>query len=117
MRNDYSVIHSAMREIETVAPGIRRQVLGYGPDLMVCRVEFEIGAVGDAHRHMHSQVSYVESGRFRVHIAGTPSVLTRGDSFYVGPEVDHGAECLEAGVLIDTFSPHRADFIAQELSA
>lgn len=117
MNAEYSVVHAAASVIETVAPGIRRQMLGYGPDLMVCRVEFDAGAVGAVHRHVHSQVSYVESGRFRVLIDGQAAELGKGDSFYVGPQVDHGSECLEAGVLIDTFSPHRADFLAQETPA
>ena len=33
--------------------------------------------------------------------------------FYVPPHAIHGAVCLEAGVLIDVFSPMREDFIKQ----
>ena len=38
-------------------------------------------------------------------------ILTTGDAFYVPPQAVHGAVCLEAGVLIDVFSPMREDFI------
>lgn len=98
--------------VETVGEGIRRQLLGYGPDLMVCRVWFEEGAVGEVHAHPHSQSSLVESGRFRVMVGGKERELAAGDSFYVAPHLDHGAVCLEAGVLIDTFSPAREDFLS-----
>jgi len=106
--------HAADCEIEQLEPGIRRQVLGYGPDLMLCRVWFDQGAVGQVHSHAHSQSSYVESGRFRVTIDGEERELATGDAFYVAPDLDHGAVCLETGVLLDAFSPARADFLTGE---
>jgi quercetin dioxygenase-like cupin family protein len=81
---------------------------------MVVRVAFEAGAVGAVHAHPHSQSTYVESGRFEVVIDGETRVLGAGDGFYVAPHLDHGAVCLEAGVLIDTFSPAREDFLGGE---
>lgn len=98
-------------EIEDLGDGIKRQILGYGPDIMVVRVWFEEGAVGAVHAHHHSQSSYVESGRFKVQVDGEERVLGPGDSFYIAPHLDHGAVCLERGVLIDTFSPAREDFL------
>ena len=38
-------------------------------------------------------------------------VLRAGDGYYVAPNMPHGCVCLEAGVLIDTFSPMREDFL------
>ncbi|MXO67372.1 cupin domain-containing protein [Altererythrobacter marinus] len=105
---------AAEAAIEQVDPGIRRQILGHGPDLMVCRVWFEQGAIGQVHSHPHSQSSYVESGRFRVTIDGEERELEAGDGFYVAPFLDHGAVCLEAGCLLDTFNPARADFLGEE---
>lgn len=98
--------------VESLEPGIRRQILGYGPDLMVCRVSFEAGAAGQVHSHVHSQSTVVESGRFRVSIDGQEQDLGAGDAFFVVPHAEHGAVCLEAGVLIDTFSPARKDFLS-----
>ncbi|QUL38148.1 cupin domain-containing protein [Erythrobacter sp. JK5] len=99
---------------EDLGEGISRQILGYGPDLMIVKVWFEEGAIGQVHDHRHSQSSYVESGRFEVLIDGEKRVLEAGDSFYVAPHLDHGAVCLQPGVLIDTFSPAREDFLGQE---
>ena len=99
---------------EDLGGGIARQILGHGPDLMVVRVAFEAGSVGAVHAHPHSQSTYVESGRFEVVIDGETRVLGAGDGFYVAPHLDHGAVCLEAGVLIDTFSPAREDFLGGE---
>lgn len=113
-RRSPTFTHAAENEVEQLEPGIRRQMLGYGPDLMVCRVWFEKGAVGQVHSHSQSQSSYVESGRFRVAIDGQERELGAGDAFYVAPHLDHGAVCLEAGVLLDSFSPARADFLERE---
>ncbi|WP_316816417.1 cupin domain-containing protein [Pedobacter nyackensis] len=91
--------------------GIERQIYGYDNRVMMVKVKFEKGAVGSVHEHPHTQVSYVESGVFEITIADEPQVLRKGDGFYVPPNTLHGALCLEAGVLIDVFSPHRADFL------
>ncbi|RKQ96532.1 MULTISPECIES: cupin domain-containing protein [Maricaulis] len=96
---------------EQVAPGIRRQLLGYGDALMGARVWFSEGAVGEMHAHPHTQMSYVESGTFKVTVGDEEQVLSAGDSFFVPSQSPHGAVCLEAGVLIDVFSPAREDFI------
>ena len=37
--------------------------------------------------------------------------LHAGDGYYVAPSLPHGFVCLEAGVLIDTFTPMREDFL------
>ncbi|MEP3421647.1 MAG: cupin domain-containing protein [Erythrobacter sp.] len=98
---------------EDLGGGISRQILGYGPEIMVVRVWFDKGSVGDVHSHPHSQSTYVESGKFEAFVDGEKRVLSAGDSFYIAPNLDHGAECLEAGVLLDTFSPVREDFLGE----
>lgn len=92
--------------------GVRRQVMAYDERLMLVKVEFKKGAVGAAHTHPHSQASYVASGKFELTIGGESKTLSEGDGYYVAPDVLHGCKCLEAGILIDTFSPLREDFIA-----
>lgn len=101
-------------EEEPVAPGVKRRVMGYNEQLMVVRVTFEKGSEGYVHSHFHSQVAYVESGKFEVMIDGEKKVLSGGDCFYVPPNEEHGAMCLESGVLIDIFSPVRADFLGDK---
>lgn len=92
-------------------PGITRQILGYDGQLMMVKVTFEKGAVGTVHEHYHSQATYVASGRFELTIGGEKRILEAGDGYYVAPDEPHGCVCLEAGILIDTFSPVRADFL------
>ncbi len=96
---------------EDTDPGVQRQILGYDGHLMMVKVAFEEGAVGKPHSHYHSQASYVASGRFEVTVGGEKKILVAGDGFYVAPDTIHGVVCLEAGTLVDTFSPVRATFI------
>lgn len=96
---------------ENPGPGITRQIMAYDGQLMMVKVVFEKGAVGTMHEHYHSQATYVVSGKFELTIGDEKRILTAGDGYYVAPDELHGCICLEAGVLIDTFSPVRADFL------
>ncbi|HEV7435700.1 MAG TPA: cupin domain-containing protein [Pseudorhizobium sp.] len=91
--------------------GNRRRVLLHTAELMVVEFAFEKGAVGAAHNHPHVQSSYVAEGQFEVTVGGDSDILSAGDSFIVPSNVVHGVRALEAGRLIDSFTPHRADFL------
>jgi quercetin dioxygenase-like cupin family protein len=97
--------------VTQVGPGVTRQVLGYDDSIMMVRFSFQPGAVGALHHHPHTQVSYVERGRFEATVAGQVTVLERGDSFLVPSEAVHGVVALEEGSLVDVFSPARQDFL------
>jgi quercetin dioxygenase-like cupin family protein len=92
--------------------GVKRQVLTFGPEMMLVKVAFETGASGILHQHTHVQISYVESGKFEYSIGNNIQILEQGDSCYIPSDTLHGCKCLDDGVLIDVFNPHREDFIA-----
>ncbi|GAA4381467.1 cupin domain-containing protein [Hymenobacter koreensis] len=96
-----------------VGEGVKRQVLAYGPELMLVKVAFETGGIGAEHQHPHTQISYVESGEFAYTIAGETRVLRTGDSCFVPGHTLHGVTCLQAGVLLDAFNPMREDFVKE----
>ncbi len=96
---------------ENPAPGIQRQIMGLDGKIMMVKVRFEAGAVGQLHEHHHSQVTYVESGEFEMTIGDEKKTLKGGDAFYIPPHVLHGCVCTQPGVLLDVFSPAREDFL------
>ncbi|WP_026309613.1 cupin domain-containing protein [Niabella aurantiaca] len=96
---------------QDAGPGVLRQVYGHGDDLMLVKAKFERGAEGTPHEHKHAQATYVAGGSFEVTIGDQKRIVTTGDGFYVPPHVLHGCICLEAGMLIDAFSPRREDFL------
>jgi quercetin dioxygenase-like cupin family protein len=100
-------------EWEKVGDGLRRKIMAFDESLMLVKVDFEKGSVGTLHHHYHTQISHVEKGVFEIEINGEKKILKAGDAFIVPPNVVHGAVCLEAGVLIDVFSPMREDFVGK----
>ena len=92
-------------------PGVVRQVLAESAELMVVAFTFETGAEGKRHNHPHLQATYVESGRFSFHVDGERFEVGPGDSFVIASMAWHGCTCLEAGRLVDTFTPRRDDFL------
>jgi len=100
---------------EPAAEGISRQVLGFGDNLMLVKVKFDKGARGILHSHPHVQASYVESGVFEMTIGGDVKIISKGDGYYVPPDAVHGCVCLEDGMLIDAFTPCRADFLSNKI--
>ena len=96
---------------EGVGPGLRRKIMGFDDKIMLVKVDFKTGAVGQMHNHHHSQVTYVESGEFEMTIGEEVKTIRGGDSYYIPPFVMHGCVCTQDGVLIDVFSPHREDFL------
>ncbi|WP_417362914.1 cupin domain-containing protein [Galbibacter sp.] len=96
---------------EPVSHGISRQITGYNDNIMMVKVKFDKGAIGELHQHPHTQSSYVISGVFEITIDGQKQRLESGDTFLVNPDLIHGALCLEAGILLDVFNPIREDFL------
>jgi len=96
---------------EATEPGVQRKIMAYGRDLMVVRVRFETGAIGKPHSHVHRQACYVESGVFDVTIDGTTQRLKAGDTFFVPSNLVHGVVNIEAGELVDSFTPMREEFL------
>ena len=96
---------------EDLGNGISRQVYGYDDRIMLVKAKFVKGAIGELHQHHHTQVTYVASGVFEMTIGDKVQIITEGDGYYVPPHTIHGCVCLEPGILIDSFTPHREDFI------
>lgn len=96
---------------EVTAPGMKRKIMAWDERVMMVKVQFEKGAIGALHQHHHTQITHIESGTFEVEVNGEKKVLTAGDAFYIPPNIIHGAVCMDAGVLIDIFSPMREDFV------
>lgn len=94
-----------------LAPGNRRRVLIHTPELMQVEFGFDKGAVGALHSHPHIQVSYVAEGSFEVTIDGVKETVGAGGSFIVPSGLVHGVVALEAGRLVDVFTPMREDFV------
>jgi len=96
---------------EDAEPGVRRRILQAQGRLMLMEVQFAAGAAGYVHSHVHEQISYCVAGRFEYSLDGRTHLLSAGESIYVPGHARHGAKALEAGTLIDVFTPVREDLL------
>ena len=107
-------LYENQKEWEPAGEGVVRQIMGYDGQIMLVKVKFIKGAVGTPHSHYHTQNTYVASGKFEFTVNGVKKIVSAGDGIYIEPDVVHGCTCLEAGMLIDCFSPMRADFLKKK---
>ena len=103
---------AGMGEWEDAVAGVRRRILQAQGRLMLMEVRFAAGAAGYEHSHVHEQISYCVAGRFEYSLDGRTCVLAEGESIYVPSNARHGAKALEAGTLIDVFTPVREDLLS-----
>ena len=97
--------------LREVGVGVSRRVLAHTDQMMIVEVNFEAGGVGAVHSHPHCQSTYVRSGRFRFTVDGAPVEVGPGDTLAFPSGLPHGTLCLEAGTLLDIFTPMREDFL------
>jgi len=92
-------------------PGAERRILAQNEDLMLVEFRFAKDGKGLAHNHPHVQTTYVASGRFEFTVAGETRILNPGDGLLIPSNAVHSCVALEAGNLIDAFTPRRDDFL------
>jgi hypothetical protein len=79
---------------------------------MVVAFRFDRGGEGALHSHPHVQATYVAVGPLPLHHRRTGRARSGPATAFVIPGgAIHGCRCLEAGVLIDSFTPRRDDFL------
>ena len=83
-----------------------------GKEMMLSYVEFEPGAVVEAHSHPHEQVGMVVEGRATFFVGEEEKVLGPGDMYTIPGGVTHRVVALEEGVIaLDIFHPIRDDYV------
>jgi len=118
LKNEYNMNRQSEKYIltdkmewEELGGGVSRKFLGYDNQIMMVLVKFEKGALGSPHQHFHTQATYCASGKFEFEVDGVKQIVKAGDGVYIEPNLLHSAVCLEEGMLIDTFSPIREEFL------
>ena len=66
--------------LQDLGDGVSRRVLAHDGSMMAVEVYFEEGAVGPMHNHVHEQLTYVLSVRFKFTIDEETHEVTAGDT-------------------------------------
>lgn len=91
--------------------GVSFDVLAVGPKSMVTKMNYKQGDYAATHAHPNEQSGYVISGKYKITIAGEENLITVGDSYVIPENVLHSMEVIEAGEVIDVFTPIREDYL------
>jgi quercetin dioxygenase-like cupin family protein len=94
----------------TIFPGVDIYTLA-GDRLMLSLVEFEPGAIVEAHSHPHEQAGMVLEGRGHFFVGDSDVVLGPGDMYTIPGGVTHRVVALDEGLkALDVFHPVREDY-------
>jgi quercetin dioxygenase-like cupin family protein len=91
--------------------GVSFDVLAVGEKSMIARMNFKKNDNVPFHCHPNEQNGYVVSGKFILKLKGIEEIITEGDSYTLAENVLHSIEVIEPGIIIDTFTPPREDYI------
>ena len=58
------VVYNVRTQASECEPGVKRKILCYNDDIMMCEIKFKKGAEGILHSHPHIQTTYVIKGSF-----------------------------------------------------
>ncbi len=90
--------------------GVNFELLAVGEETMVTKMRFEAGDEVQPHDHPNEQSGYVISGRHRLIVDGTETIIEAGDSYTIPKGAEHAVEVLETGDVIDVFVPPREQY-------
>jgi len=96
--------------VEQMSDTIGRQLI-HTETMTLARVFLSRGAVVPRHDHPNEQIVNVLEGALRIVADGETHVVSAGESLLVPSGVPHDAEALEDTLVLDVFSPPRADWI------
>ncbi|MFV9507913.1 MAG: cupin domain-containing protein [Oscillochloridaceae bacterium umkhey_bin13] len=97
-----------------VFPGVRRHRLTATEQAYVMEVLLEAGSQVPRHQHPQEQISYVVRGRLRFHLGDSVTEAGPGMAVAIPGDTPHAVETIEESLVIDTFVPARADYLAAD---
>lgn len=97
-----------------VLPGVEREVIGYGKNLLLARFHLERGAVLPLHKHEHEQATTVVKGKLEFYLNGEEQILEAGDGLFIPANAEHEVVALEDSLVLDSFTPVREDFLSNQ---
>lgn len=91
--------------------GVHLDSLAVGEKSMVCKMNYQNGDFASDHRHPHEQCGYVISGEYELTVGDRRWILHGGDSYAIPGNELHSFRVLEAGEVVDVFTPQREDYL------
>ena len=91
--------------------GVNLDSLAVGEKSMVTKMNYIVGNYASEHTHPQEQCGYVISGKYLMTIKENEFILEAGDSYAIPGNMPHSFKVLEAGEVVDVFTPQREDYL------
>lgn len=91
--------------------GVSLDSLAVGEKSQVTKMNYAVGNYASPHQHPHEQSGYVISGRYELVIGADKYEMTAGDTYAIPGGQIHSFRVLEAGEVVDVFTPPREDYL------
>lgn len=91
--------------------GVDFVVLSIGKDTMVTKMLYKLTDNVTPHKHPNEQSGYVISGKYKLTFEGKEYFLSEGDTYSIPANIEHSLQIIEAGEVVDVFSPIRQDYL------
>src|SRR3990170_1449968 len=91
--------------------GVNFVVLARGKDSMITKMLYKAEDRVPFHQHPNEQSGYVISGKYSLRFGEFDQEIVPGDSYSIPKNVEHSIEIIEAGEVLDCFSPPRQDYL------
>lgn len=108
--NERTIVKKADAK-KRVFKGVDLDSLAVGETSMVTKMNYVVGNYATEHVHPQEQCGYVISGKYLMTVEGNEFLLEAGDSYAVPGNIPHSFKVLEAGEVVDVFTPHRKDYL------
>lgn len=95
-------------------PGITRKTLVHGESTLMSVFHMAAGSQLPLHSHPNEQTGYLISGHIQLFVEGELYDAHPGDSWCIHANVPHRAEIVDDSVVIEVFSPVRADYLPED---
>src|SRR3989339_501125 len=91
--------------------GVDFVVLSHGEKSMITKMQYKKEDSVPMHKHPNEQSGYVISGRYRIRFGDIDQEIEPGDSYTIPKNIMHSIDIIEAGEVLDCFSPPRQDYL------
>lgn len=100
-----------------IMPGVRRRIATHSPTGMIVYYEIKPGTIFPRHDHPHAQFGFVIQGQGNFKVGDRKWSLKKGDGYFIPPGLSHELQTSgsEIFVVVDFFTPERADFMKEAL--
>lgn len=105
------MILKAINAINRKFLGVEFVVLSHGTESMLTKMQYKPTDNVPMHKHPNEQSGYVISGKYRIKFGENNQIITIGDSYTIPRDTLHSIEIIEAGEILDCFSPPRQDYL------